>query len=315
MKIGSIITGYNYSRFLPAAIESVLAQTRRADEIVVVDDGSTDDTREVVGRYAEQGVRYVYKENGGAGSARNCGIRNTTGDWIAFLDGDDQWLPNKLELQCAHIAANPSIGLVTGSEWQVYASGQEPSLLRRPAMAAVSLYPRILVENIIGNPSLTLVRRACFESVGLFDETMPLGQDWDMWIRIVRRFPVGIVEKPLILFMRHGSSLTAGKVMERYRSNLRIQKRYLGTISNPISRLRVRLSAQSMNFYYTAAALADSPSGGRGRALAMALGAALLDPTYETRNKAGLLLRTALRSCAASHIASRFKSRPEVTPC
>ena len=311
MKISAIITTYNYARFLPAAIESVLGQTRVPDEIVVVDDGSTDNTREVVASYAERGVRYVYQPNGGASAARNRGLRETTGELVAFLDGDDRWLPNKMALQSAHMAQNPGVGLVTGSEWQIYELGEQPYLLRRPPVTCASNYPRILVENTLGNPSLTLVRRECFRTAGMFDETMPLGQDWDMWIRIARTYPIGVVDAPLILFTRHGSSLTASKLMERYKSNRYIQDRYIREIGNPLARLRLRLSAQSMNIYYTATSLADAPLGGhRGQALGMALASALLDPTYETRNKAGLLLRLLLGKRIMSQLHHRRRPLP-----
>lgn len=290
--VSAIITGYNYANFLPDAIESVLGQTRIPDEIIVVDDGSTDHTAEVVARYVDRGVRYVYRENGGAGAARNTGIRESKGDWIAFLDGDDRWLPDKLAVQLAHAERNPTVGLVTGSERQVFASGGEPYDVRRKPVGAADFYPRILIENTIGNPSLTLVRRECFERVGLFDETMPLGQDWEMWIRIARAFPVGVVDAVLILFTRHDTSLTAGKLSGRYESNRKLQRRYIRLVRSPLLRMRLLMSAQSMNLYYTAAALADNP-GERGPAFRTALGAALLDPFYESRNKAGLLIRTA----------------------
>ncbi|MGA7730446.1 MAG: glycosyltransferase family A protein [Chloroflexia bacterium] len=311
MKISAIITTYNYARFLPTAIESVLGQTRVPDEIVVVDDGSTDNTREVVASYAERGVRYVYQPNAGAGAARNRGLRETTGELVAFLDGDDRWLPNKMALQSAHMAQNPGVGLVTGSEWQVYESGEQPYLLRRPPVTCASNYPRILVENTLGNPSLTLIRRECFRTAGMFDETMPLGQDWDMWIRIARSYPIGVVDAPLILFTRHGSSLTASKLVERYKSNRSIQDRYIRKIGNPLARLRLRLSAQSMNIYYTATSLADALAGGhRFQALGMALASALLDPTYETRNKAGLLLRLLLGKRIMSQLHHRRRPLP-----
>jgi glycosyltransferase involved in cell wall biosynthesis len=300
VKVSAIITAYNYAAFLPDAIESVLGQTRAADEIVVVDDGSTDDTAQVVAAYAGQGVRYVYKENGGAGSARNTGLRETSGDLVAFLDGDDRWLPDKLAWQLAHIEQNPGVGLVTGSEWQVYSSGEPPYLLRRAPIASANFYPDILVENTIGNPSLTLIRRECFDAAGVFDEKMPLGQDWDMWIRLAMRCRVGVVEAPLIYFRRHGSSLTANKVLERYRSNKHIQRRYIRRISNPLRRVRLRTSAQSMNLYYIAADLADGSAGkgNRLRAFGMALASILLNPAYETRNKAGLIARIGMGKAA-----------------
>jgi glycosyltransferase involved in cell wall biosynthesis len=290
----------------------VLGQTRLPDEIVVVDDGSTDDTLEVIASYLSRGVRYVRQPNGGAGAARNRGICETTGEWIAFLDGDDCWLPDKLALQTAHVAQNPGVGLVTGSEWQIYESGEQPYLLQREPVDCAFGYPRILVENTLGNPSLALVRRECFRTVGMFDEDMPLGQDWEMWIRIAKRYPVGVVDAPLILFNRHASSLTASKVTERHRSNQRIHERHIGKVRNPIVRLLLRLSAQSMDLYYTAAFLADATSGKqRTRAFGMALAAALMDPTYATRNKVGLLLRLALGKRVISQLPHRRRSLPE----
>ncbi|MDQ3929166.1 MAG: glycosyltransferase family 2 protein, partial [Chloroflexota bacterium] len=240
--ISAIITAYNYARFLDTAITSVLNQTRRPDEIIVVDDGSTDDTAQVVAKYAHEVVRYVYKENGGAGSARNRGIVESKGDLLAFLDGDDQWLPDKLALQVEHLRRYPTAGLVTGSEWQVYSDGAEPMWLHRRPVGAADMYRQLLVENVVGNPSLTLVKRECFERVGMFDEAMRLGQDWEMWIRIAREYPVGVVDAPLILFMRHPGSLTARPAWDRYRSNRVIQGKYIRAIRPPLSRLRLLLA-------------------------------------------------------------------------
>jgi len=291
--VSAIITTYNYARFLPAAIESVLGQTHLPDEIIVVDDGSIDDTAEVVSRYADRGVRYVYRQNGGAGASRNTGIRESRGGLVAFLDADDRWLPQKIALQVGHFERHPSVGMVTGSECHVYESSGERMLVRRRPVGSAFLYPGILVENKIGNPSIAMVRRNCFETVGLFDETMPLGQDWEMWIRIAHRYSVGVVDAVLILFTRHGNSLTTNKRAERYASNKRLQHRYLRSINQPLKRLRLTAGAQSMNLYYAAASLADTRSQ-RFPAAAAALGALLLDPFYKSRTKAGLLLRVGL---------------------
>src|SRR5207248_2095495 len=157
------------------------------------------------------------------------------------------------------------VGVVTESEWQVYESGARPYLLRRQPVASANFYPGILVENTIGNPSLALVRRKCFDKARMFDETLPLGQDWEMWIRIAMRYAVGVVDAPLILFTRHASSLTANKLMERYRSNREIQRRYIRRVPDPLLRLRLSLAAESMNLYYTAAALTDGTGPACGR--------------------------------------------------
>jgi hypothetical protein len=147
-----------------------------------------------------------------------------------------------------------------------------------------------LVENVVGNPSLTLIRRECFERVGMFDETMRLGQDWDMWIRIAREYPVGVVDATLILFMRHPGSLTARPAWDRYRSNRVIQGKYIRAESSPLSRLSLLMAAQSMNCYYTVAALLEQSAPTWG-VRCLALAALLLDPTYETKLKMGVLFR------------------------
>ena len=310
--VSAIITGYNYARFLPGAIESVLAQTHLPDEIIVVDDGSTDETAEVVGRYAEWGVRYIYRPNGGASAARNTGIRASHGDLIAFLDADDRWLPEKTTLQLAHFARFPWLGIVTGSECQTYESGGKPFFLYRKPVGAASFYPVILVENTIGNPSLAIVKRHCFESVGLFDESIALGQDWEMWIRIARNFEVGVVGAVLILFTRHAKSLTSDMIEARAASNRQIQRRYIGQVRSPLKRIRLTAAARSMTLYYMAASIAEKPSSRRA-ALALTLASTLLDPSYEARNKAGLLLRAAFGR-PAFDLAKRLLSRTEVVP-
>lgn len=307
--ISAIITTFNYERFLPAAIESVLGQTVTPDEVLIVDDGSTDRTAEIAFTYSERGVRYIYTENGGAGSARNVGLRETNCDLVAFLDADDRWVPNKLALQVEHLRCYPQAGLVSGGECHVHESGNDdPFFLRRKPEGAANFYPRILVENIIGNPSLTLVRRACFDRVGLFDETLRLGQDWDMWIRMTRAYLVGVVDAPLIYYMRHPSSLTAGQFWKRYVTNRTIQRRYIARVMPKRERLRLLLAAQSMNCYYAAAAFVDDGQH-RLSALALSLAAMLLNPTYETRMKAGVLFRALFGRVAfdrLSHAVRRF---------
>jgi glycosyltransferase involved in cell wall biosynthesis len=288
----AIITTYNYGRFIAGGIESVLRQTIRPDEIVVVDDGSTDDTGEIVARYAADGVRYIRKQNGGAGSARNAGIRATSAAMIAFLDADDRWVPEKVARQLEHFRRYPAAGLVTASEWQVREATGEKRLLSRKPVGAARLFHEVLIENFIGNPSLTMIRRACFDKVGLFDEGLRLGQDWEMWIRIAREFPVGVVEEPLLLFNFHSGSLTAGQVQGRADSNREIRRRYISTIKSPLTRLNLMRAATSMSHYYTAAGIADDPAH-RWPALRAAAAAFALDPLYETRLKAALLVRVA----------------------
>jgi glycosyltransferase involved in cell wall biosynthesis len=289
--VTAIIATYNYGRFLGEAIESVLAQTLRPDEIIVVDDGSTDDTSEVAARYAHEGVRYIYQENSGVSAARNAGIRAGTGEFIAFLDGDDRWVPEKTAWQVEHLQRHPDVGLITGSEWQTDEAGRKVWRLDRKASESECLYPRILVENTIGSTSLVMVRRECLERVGMFDEQFGPGQDWDLWIRIAGDYPVGIIGEPLMLYRRHGANMSAtGSTWKRYFANRAFQRQHIRPLRPALLRLRLLTAAQSMNLFYTAAAIDDTGTR-RGTAVTLALIASLLDPTYHLKLKLGLLAR------------------------
>ncbi|MDQ3704900.1 MAG: glycosyltransferase [Chloroflexota bacterium] len=312
--VSAIITTYNYGRFIAGAIDSVLNQTRRPDEVVVVDDGSTDDTASIVAGYESHGVRYIYQPNAGAGAARNMGIQATSGKLIAFLDADDRWLPNKLELQLAHLRRHPTAGLITGSEWQINLERQgeldaePPVLFQRKPLGAANLYRQLLVENTLGNPSIVLVKRACFERAGLFDEGLRLGQDWDMWIRIARVCRVGVVDAPLLNFNFHSGSLTAGQREARIASNREIRRRYIDRVRSPLARLQLLRAATSMSHFYAAASMSDDLRL-RSSALRLAAIAFLLDPTYETKLKAALLFRVLVGRRAFQRIRDIIRPR------
>ena len=117
--VSAVIPAYNAGKYVGRAIESVLAQTHKADEIIVVNDGSSDDTAEVVERFGGA-VRFIRQENAGASVARNTGIEAATSEWIAFLDADDEWLPNKLKLQTEHLERNPKLVWTTGNYIRCY---------------------------------------------------------------------------------------------------------------------------------------------------------------------------------------------------
>ncbi|MDQ3929530.1 MAG: glycosyltransferase [Chloroflexota bacterium] len=307
--VSAVITTYNYGRFISRAIESVLAQTLQPDEIIMVDDGSTDDTAQVVARYADRGLRYVYKANGGGSSARNAGILASHCELIAFLDADDVWLPHKLERQVEQMVRHPNLGLVSGSEWQVDERGEHPYLVARQPLEAAGVYKQMLVENFIGNTSLALVRRSVFDKVGMFDEKVPLGHDWDMWLRIARAYPISILEEPLIYYTRHSGSLSAGKIEQRYRSNREFHRRYIGQLPSAWDRVWISMAAQSMNLYYTAVGLADDRQM-RFAALGLALLALVMGPFYKTKLKLGLVLRTIFGAKMVGRISHslRFKA-------
>ena len=167
MKISVIIPVYNGARYLAEAIESVLAQTRPPDEIVVVDDGSTDESPRVAQRFAKP-VFYHHQTHSGAGAARNLGIVQAKGDWLAFLDADDLWLPDKLARQIALLKSEPDLAMVFGGVEQFVSPDLDE--IHRPSLQ---------IQTPAGNGYLVgtiLIRRATFERVGYFSTTLRIGE-------------------------------------------------------------------------------------------------------------------------------------------
>ncbi len=213
--VSVIIPNYNYACYLPQAIDSVLAQTYAPVEIIVVDDGSRDDSLAVLKSYGAR-LRWVTQPNQGVAAARNHGARLSQGSYLAFLDADDYWLPAKLERQLERFLQNPELGLVycgvaefnesgTVSLRQEGAEGgvlQELLLLRRPAF--------------FGGGSGFVTPRALFEEAGGFDEHLSTSADWDLALRLAARRPFGFVSEILLKYRLHNSNMHANVgVMER----------------------------------------------------------------------------------------------------
>jgi glycosyltransferase involved in cell wall biosynthesis len=207
-RVSVVIPTYNYAHYLPEAVDSVLAQSFDSVEIVVVDDGSTDKTTEVLRRFGGQ-VTYIRQVHRGLAVARNTGIRAARGQYIAFLDSDDLWIREKLSLQVARLDAERQVGLV-------YC---ETFLFDDATQATVgthgdhSPHPsgRILRWLVRGNviPSPTpVVRRDVFDRVGLFDETLSACEDWDMWIRIGRVCEIVYIDRTLARYRLHRSNMS-----------------------------------------------------------------------------------------------------------
>jgi len=201
-KVSVIIPTKNRAHYLFSAIQSVLRQTFNDFEIIVVDAASIDNTREVVGKFDDKRIRYVRLEKDrGQSASRNIGIRCSRGEFIAFLDDDDLWTPSKLEKQLRIISKNPKIGLVyTGSllfEGNVKALGyQVPSIKG-------NVFPHIMKMNYIGTCSSVLIRKECFDKVGLFDENLMGSEDFDLWIRIAKYYEIDYLSELSTLYRFH----------------------------------------------------------------------------------------------------------------
>ena len=203
--VSVVIPCYNQAHFLPDAIESVLAQTHPHHEVVVIDDGSTDNTREVAGRYP--GVRCVRQRNSGLVAARNTGIRRSNGDYPVFLDADDRLLPDALEVGLQDMGAHPECAFVSGHYRHIGVDGRP---LPTPELRCVAEdhYGALLRTNYIGMPATALYRREVFEHVTGFESSLRACEDYDLNLRITRRFPVHCHEHVVAEYRKHGSNMT-----------------------------------------------------------------------------------------------------------
>lgn len=204
--VSIIVPAYNQSRYLGDAIRSALAQTRADLEVIVVDDGSTDDTPAVCQGFTDPRVRYVWQENRGLSAARNTGLREARGEFLSFLDSDDQFLPEKLELLLAAFERDPGLGLVAGQAVLIDQEGRPiGEVFDRPLPAG-------LADLLLGNPlhvGSVLLRREWQARVGHFDETLRSYEDWDMWLRLARAgCRMEWVPKPVSLYRFHLEQMT-----------------------------------------------------------------------------------------------------------
>jgi glycosyltransferase involved in cell wall biosynthesis len=194
--ISIVIPTYNRASFLKEAIDSVLSQTYRNFELIVVDDGSTDDTPKLLSSYGEK-IKVIKKANKGPSAARNRGIKAAKGGWIAFLDSDDVWKPGKLEKQVQFIKDNPEIKICQTEEIWIR-NGKRVNPRKKHEMHSGWIYEQCLPLCIV-SPSSVMIHRDVFEKVGLFDETMLACEDYDLWLRIAPHYPICLVREKLIV--------------------------------------------------------------------------------------------------------------------
>ena len=208
--VSVIIGSYNHGQYLPSCIESVLKQTYKKLEIIVIDDGSTDNTKETIAPYFDR-ITYQYQENQGRGASRNAGINLAKYPWVAFLDADDLWTPDKLEKQINAVKDHPEVDLlVTNAIWfdgdtivqnDYFKSmnlfhKQPVSHFDHLHVFTEKLYRLFIDENFV-NLSSVLVRKECLYQIGLFDVTLPRAQDRDLWLRLSRQYTFAYLDEIL----------------------------------------------------------------------------------------------------------------------
>jgi len=205
-KVSVVIPTYNRAELLRSAIISVLNQTFQDFEIVVVDDASKDNTAEVISSFNDKRIKYIRHEtNKGEAGARNTGVMNSEGEYIAFLDDDDEWLPEKLKKQIELFENSPREvgGVYTGFLKVDRTTGEV--LKRVIPTKRGNIFSDLLRFNWIYIPSVLMVKKECFEKAGLFDASIPFGLDYDMWIRISKGFHYEYIREPLVKYYSHGN--------------------------------------------------------------------------------------------------------------
>ncbi|WP_375512534.1 glycosyltransferase family 2 protein [uncultured Nostoc sp.] len=209
--VSVIIPTFQRADLVSETIESVLAQTYTDYEIIVVNDGSTDNTREVLAKFKDK-ITVIDQENKGLATARNTGIMASQGQYIAFVDDDDLWIPNKLEKQIPCFESNPNIGLVYSNivffddncvfTSKIWPKGSHPPGVLKSWM--------LFMVDYIPVPTV-VVRRECLDKVGLFDQTLTSCEDYDLWLRIIEKFSVHFLNKTVAFYRQSVNSMSTNK--------------------------------------------------------------------------------------------------------
>lgn len=206
--VSVVIPAYNAAGFIARAVDSVLAQTWQRREILVVNDGSTDATVQVLEAYGDA-IRVIHQANGGLSSARNRGIKEAAGELIAFLDADDRWLPDKLARQVAILAANPEIGFCSTRTRVEAPDGTASGEWLCPQLEGTLLRTLFLRNGSIpGSGSGVMARRHLFDRVGRFDQTLRSLEDIDMWMRLAAVTGYACIDEPLTVIVKHPDSMS-----------------------------------------------------------------------------------------------------------
>lgn len=253
--IAVIIPTYNQARYIGSTIKTVLQQTFSDWELFIVDDGSRDETAEIVSRFlGDKRIQYIKQQNQERAVARNKGIEASAAPYIAFLDADDLWHPEKLARQIKAIKERPDAGLSYTLSDSIDRDGKRLQKTGRSPAHSGKVFDQLLRSNFIINSSV-LLRRAALMNVGLFDVRLPVfgGEDWDLWLRFARQYPVCLIEEELTFYRVHPDNTSHDRILK---SGLAVvDKLYADSERLPDSRVT---RAQALAYLYLIAARAPS---------------------------------------------------------
>jgi glycosyltransferase involved in cell wall biosynthesis len=214
-QVSVIITTFNRAAMVTEAVESVLAQEMTDFELIVIDDGSTDETEERLSIYGSR-LKYHKQENAGVSSARNRGLESARAPLIAFLDSDDLWLPAKLQVQHKYMMEHPEVHICQTEEiW--WRNGRQVNPKRHHRKPSGDIFRRSL-DLCLVSPSAVMMRRKLFEKVGYFDEELPAAEDYDLWLRVSVEYQVLLLPDPVVIKRGgHPDQLSSKSGIDRYR--------------------------------------------------------------------------------------------------
>lgn len=284
-KVSVVIPLYQTERYILEAIRSVQDQTFRDHEIIVVDDGSSDRGPEIVKRLQDRRLRVVHQENRGLAGARNTGVREARGEYIALLDADDLWLPEKLEKLVARLDADPRVGVAFSSSAFIDDDGRAVGLIQKPANRLIDA-AHVFCRNPVGNGSAPVIRRATLDDIAFhderygrtcwFDESFRQSEDIECWTRIAAtdRWSFAFVDEPLTLYR-----IASGGLSANLEKQLETWRRFRAKVKVYAPELEARAGdlAEAYQLRYLARRAVRSRDG--GAALRLAFGAVRLAPS------------------------------------
>ncbi len=287
-RVNVVIPAYNAAATLPETLATVFAQTFTDYEVIVVDDGSTDSTPDLLARYGDRLCVLSKSNEGRPATTRNLGAQAARGEYVAFLDADDGWQPEKLARQVALLDRNPALGLVYTAATIIDDAGRVLRVNPCPRQGRGRIYPLLAVRNLMVGSSV-MVRRQAIAAAGWFDPELTSIENWDLWIRIAREWEVDFVNEPLTLYRVHEGNRSADVELRRRNIFRILAKIHDGTDRSPTAR-RLRRDAY-FNAYYVVLGMGYFDRLEMGRAAAALMRAFLLRPRADV---ARLLLASLL---------------------
>lgn len=227
--VSVVLAAYNRAEFLPETIESILSQRFQNLELIVIDDGSTDQTQRVLAPYASR-IQYLYQQNYGPSAARNFGVRSARAEWIAFQDSDDLWLPDHLLTLYGYVSNHPDCGLVFANGNYLGGPAHNRKTIIPEAKSRRLMKRGVLLEDLFDKSIVrlqaALVSKRCYQQVGGHDETLRISMDLDLAFRIFSRYPIAYIDEVVFSYRRHAGNISANQEL-RLIENIRVIEKLL----------------------------------------------------------------------------------------